>query len=595
MNSSFTLNASSLWQAIKITFGQCPAQSGIWLLLLIFRALSIPILVWLTGHITDVVTTSESLDVKQYVVLSVLWLASLTVGSALSPWISYLQASIGEASLITIQLRLINSINSIPDLNMLEKKSFYHDLSFAQRNLETTPVNFVFQCEATLESGITIVALLSIIGSFSWLVATIVLISAVPHVLMRQYLAKINFWNARMATQEWQEIQYCASSINDPSFAKETRLFHNTKFFSEKTKMFFSLLNDRLIGEKYKSTVYPIPTIILLQAGAVISLIIFVQDFKASIIGAGAFVILLQSLYSIQRKLESATETFNLIFWNLLTFKAVFRIFEVKPAIVVASNPIPIESEDNIEIFFDKVCFSYPGGPRILKDLSFTWKFGEKLALVGENGSGKSTVVKLLLRFYDPDSGVIYVNNRPIEEYDLKQWRGLIAAVFQDFGRYEYSIFENMYFDNPSKNIFKSETDKILDQCGLLKVVENLPEGIETRLGKRFGTSDLSGGQWQKLAIARAMCKRASIMIWDEPTAALDPNIESEIYRLFETLSKGKSTLMITHRLGATAMADKILVLSGGHIVESGSHEELINSNGMYMKMFLKQASWYDR
>jgi ABC-type multidrug transport system fused ATPase/permease subunit len=574
------ISLSHFLRALSSTFGESPGLTTIWCLLVILRALSVPMLIWLTGYIIGMVTSSEPLDTGRCILIAILWLASLTIGSAFSPWISYFQAKIGCAAQKALQMRLINALNSVPDLSMIERKSFHEDLSFSLRELDTIPGYFIGQSAKAFESIVATLALAFIIAKVSWIILIIVLISIVPHLLVTRSLIKHNYWMARLATQEWRETQLCASSITNLSFAKETRLFGCESYFINKSIINFSKLKELLLASKFKSTIYPIPTLLLLQIGSVLSLLVLLHDFRVGVIGSAAIVVILQSLYAFHGQLETALGTYHVFMRYLLTFSAIFRVIEIKPSIVTNTNPLPIGIADGIEVRFDNVCFSYPGGQQVLKNISFTWKQGQNFALVGENGSGKSTIVKLLLRFYDPDSGVIYINNRPIKDYDLGQWRDVIAPVFQDFGRYEYSIMENLYFAKPPENT--EDTMEILNRCGLLSLIQSLPDGINTRLGKRLGTTDLSGGQWQKLAIGRALCKPSSMMILDEPTAALDPNTESDIYQLLETLSRGKSTLMITHRLGSTKMADLILVLSENQIVESGTHEELMKAKGIY-------------
>jgi len=251
----------------------------------------------------------------------------------------------------------------------------------------------------------------------------------------------------------------------------------------------------------------------------------------------------------------------------------------------------------NFDIEFDNVYFKYPGTEKeILKGLSFKVKNSEKLSIVGQNGEGKSTMVKLLLGLFSPDSGEIRIGGEPISAYSQCARQKMFGAVFQDFVRYSVTLAEN---------VGVGSVDKIGDAAaiGLAMVkgkadtfVGGLPNGIETLLGRDFeGGVDLSGGQWQRVAIARAFMGDKPILILDEPTSQLDPMAESEIYSDFATVSEGKTSIFITHRLGSTLITDRILVISDGKVIENGTHESLVKSGGLYSEMFHAQKQWYKK
>ncbi len=583
---------SSFLQACTITFGQSPLYSFAWLTLLILRALSFPFTVWLTGQIIDEILVFEDASMWHQIKLGALWLLSLTIASAVTPWHTYFQYAIADVSLKQLQSDLIGKLHQTPDLTMLESKSFHDDLSFVQRCLEYTPGNFISTCGRIIENLITSVALIAIVLQVSWLVGLIMLAALLPHALMMKFLAKYNHWNARLNTEPWKEIQYCSLSLNDEAISKESRFFSLGNYLVDKTQLHFDKLNRQLKSARFKSTSYPIPTLLILQLGSVISLLLVLQDFQAGLISAAAIVVVLQSLYGIQSRLEALLEAANFVTYYLLNFNAIFRVQAIQAKIQLAKSPLPLVPQQEVNIRFEDVSFAYEGGPLVLDKISFTWNWGENIALVGPNGSGKSTIVKLLLRFLDPTSGTIYLNNKPLQEYDLEQWRSLISPVFQQFGQYQYSVRENLIFANP--NFSDDQLKQLLTQVGLNNWFASLPQGLDTRLGKQFGNTDLSGGQWQKLAIARALAKSNSLMVLDEPTAALDPLVESELYQLFAKICQGKSSLMITHRLGSTKLADKIVVLKEGRIIEAGDHHKLMALKGQYAQMYLAQSSWYD-
>lgn len=252
---------------------------------------------------------------------------------------------------------------------------------------------------------------------------------------------------------------------------------------------------------------------------------------------------------------------------------------------------------EDFSIEFKDVHFRYPGTDRdVLKGLSFTIKNGEKVSIVGENGEGKSTMVKLLLGLFSPDKGEIFVGGKTLSTFSLEHRIKLFGTVFQDFSRFNITLKENIVIGGLSDVDDDSKLDNIIKKAGLFDTVENLPDKKESLLGKEFeGGTDLSGGQWQRVAMARALYGDKPILILDEPTSQLDPMAESALYGEFAQIANGKTSLFITHRLGSTAITDKIIVISGGVVAQTGTHDELLNSGGLYADMFESQKSWYNR
>ena len=252
---------------------------------------------------------------------------------------------------------------------------------------------------------------------------------------------------------------------------------------------------------------------------------------------------------------------------------------------------------EQFDIEFKDVWFKYPGTDRhILKGISFVVNDGEKVSIVGENGEGKSTMVKLLLGLFSPDKGEILVGGKPLARFSLEQRIRLFGTVFQDFSRFNITLEENVTIGDLSQTGNQAKFEGALKKASLEEVVESLPEREKTLLGKQFeGGTDLSGGQWQRIAMARALYGNRPILILDEPTSQLDPMAESALYREFAEITKGKTSLFITHRLGSTAVTDQIIVLSDGVVVEAGTHAELLRADGLYAEMFESQKSWYDR
>ncbi|MBD0375626.1 MAG: ATP-binding cassette domain-containing protein, partial [Flavisolibacter sp.] len=286
---------------------------------------------------------------------------------------------------------------------------------------------------------------------------------------------------------------------------------------------------------------------------------------------------------------------FSTVSQGAIYLRDFYEFFEIKPKIVASHNPKPFPKPIQEGFTFENVSFKYANSNNWAnQNLNFTLHAGEKLALVGENGAGKTTLVKLLARLYDPTEGRILLDGYDLREYDLDELRAEIGIIFQDYLRYQMTTSENIAVGNINERenhrLIVNSAKKSLASA----VIEKLPDKYEQMLGRYFNSGiELSGGEWQKIALARAYMKNAQLMILDEPTAALDARSEFEVFQRFAELTKDKSAILISHRFSTVRMADRILVLDKGEIIEMGSHEELLKMDGLYASLFELQAMGY--
>jgi ATP-binding cassette subfamily B protein len=267
----------------------------------------------------------------------------------------------------------------------------------------------------------------------------------------------------------------------------------------------------------------------------------------------------------------------------------------MKPTVASKIDGLPAPSPVTRGFEFRNVSFVYPGTDRrVLSNFTFTLRPGERVALIGENGQGKTTVVKLITRLYDPTEGQILLDGIDLREYDLADLHAEIGVIFQDFMRYEMTARENIAVGRIEVPHTHMEIEHAAEKSLAAGVIERLHGGYDQMLGRRFETGvDLSGGEWQKLALARAYLRDAQLLILDEPTAALDARSELEVFERFAELTQGKMALLISHRFSTVRMADRIVVLEGGRLVEEGSHSQLMSLGGRYAAMFEMQAASY--
>ena len=309
----------------------------------------------------------------------------------------------------------------------------------------------------------------------------------------------------------------------------------------------------------------------------------------------GTLTFLAGSFRQSRGLIQSVLIALSSIYEQSLYLSDLFTFFDVQPTVVSRNGAKPVPRPMQTGFRFENVGFRYPGSQRwAVRHLTFSFQPHERIALVGENGAGKTTLVKLLARLYDPDEGHIVLDGIDLRDYDLDSLRQNIGIIFQDFVRYDFILREN---------IGVSQIDALSDDARIRQaaqrsladsVVQRVPQGYDQMLGKRFDNGvELSGGEWQKVALARAYMREAQVLILDEPTAALDARAEYEVFLRFAELTKGRMAVLISHRFSTVRMADRILVLKGGELVDDGTHEELVARGGLYAELFSLQAAGY--
>lgn len=502
-------------------------------------------------------------------------------------------------SLLTERLTLASSVRLMEhaatlDLEDFEDAEFQDQLDRARRQ-SSGRMTLMSQLFSQLQDTITIVTFAGGLVVYNpWLIVLLVV------ALIPAFLGEAHF-NARTysldfgRTPERRELDYIRQTAASNESAKEVKIFDLNRFLIDRYRQLSEgyFRDNRRIASKRAlwGTVFTaIGTV-----GYYAAYIWIIGQTLAGALTLGDLTFLSSSFRRLRTLLEGLLSSFSSTTSQALYLNDLFDFFKVEPEIVSPASPIPVPEPIRSGFVFEDVGFWYPGSERwAVRHLSFTLNVGETLALVGENGAGKTTLVKLLTRLYDPDEGRILLDGRDLRDYDLDQLRGAMGVIFQDFVRYNLTARDNIAVGRIDA---REDIDRIrhaADRSLAAPVIEHLPRGYDQMIGKRFQNGvELSGGEWQKIAIARAYMRDAQVLVLDEPTAALDARSEFEVFERFRELRAGRSAILISHRFSSVRMADRILVLSGGQVEAIGTHEELLAAGGRYAELFELQAAGY--
>ncbi len=451
--------------------------------------------------------------------------------------------------------------------------------------------SLLFGFQSALQVTIAFVSL----AKLNWVFAIVIAFMAIPEFIDQAYRSKLAYgiWDAEGPMRK--RFGYLSHLIQHHKEVKEIKMFRLADKFLTEVKNIqqkFYDYNKDLAIKRYVSGIgfNALGTIVFV---GVEIYVIFQALARKVTVGDISFYTGVVS--NFQNGLGGLLRNVNEVFDSSLYVKSIFEVLDSKPILEQSKKQIKLNLKKPPVIEFREVDFIYPDTKaKILNNFSLVINPGEKIAFVGENGAGKSTIIKLLARFYDVNAGEILINGVNIKDLDLDNWYQYLGVLLQDFNRYEDPARENIYFGNVDSKMELNEIISAATSAGAHQMIQKFDKGYEQMLGRMFeGGVELSGGQWQKIALARAFFRNAPVLVLDEPTASIDAKAESEIFNKVEKLSKDKTVIIISHRFSTVRNADKIYVIDGGKIVENGSHEELMKIAGQYAALFKLQAKGY--
>lgn len=555
--------------------------------------------VWLAGRLIDEVVKAIANgggngQIRPVAILAVAQLALFLASGLLQTLGNISQQLLQEQLTIHVQLLIMEHANTL-DLADFENAAYYDQLQQAQKESANRPVAMVAGVFSLVRTAITFATMIALLLGLSPWVAAAALLSPIPAFISGSRYGWWGFQLMRRQSPVRRLMSYLTTLLTTDEFNKEIKLYTlGDHFIGRYRTVAGEYYQDtrRLLIRRYLAGFGWGALTTIASSGTYLYVAILAIRGTITL---GSLTVFTQAAQQVQGAFQGLLGGIQGIYENGLYLSTLYDLIDRRPAIRPPENPVPVRRPFRQGIEFRHVTFRYPGNETpALDDITFTIASGETVALVGRNGAGKTTIVKLLGRLYDPESGQILIDGHDVRDYDPQDLRREFGMMFQDYATYQLSARENVGVGNVERVGDLAAIATAAEHGGADDVIARLPNGYETTLGKWFeGGHQLSGGEWQKVALSRAFMRDAQILILDEPTAALDAKAEHDLFSRIRSLTRGRIALFISHRFSTTRMADRILVLDHGRLIEQGTHEELMALGGQYADLFELQAASY--
>jgi ATP-binding cassette subfamily B protein len=546
---------------------------------------------WVGKAIMDAIVAGDGSAALRYILVEL----GLIVGQALvQRALGLIRALLGARLGIDINVQILEKALTL-ELRHFEDAEFYDQLTRARREASSRPVSVVNESFQLIQNGLTLAGYILLLVRFSGWAVLALAAAAVPATLVEMRYSTAAFRLRNWRSPDTRRLTYLEYVLANDNHAKEVKLFGLGPMLLARYKALAETFyrEDRGLAVRRAIWAYLLS---LLATGASYGIYV-VMAIQAA---RGRMTIGDLTLYTVafrqgQQAFQSILTAVGGMYEDNLYMSNLFKFLEI-PTEAPRPLPAPAAVKEDDGIRFENVGFRYPGAEAwALRNLDVFIPKGQSLALVGHNGAGKTTFIKLLTRLYEPTEGRILLDGRDLRSWDFEALRARIGVIFQDFNEYQLKVRENVGVGSVGHMEDDLRLHRAVDSGGATEVVAGLKEGLDTALGRWFANGvELSGGQWQKIALARAfMREEADILVLDEPTAALDAEAEHAVFERFRQLTRGRTSILISHRFPTVRMADRIIVLEGGRIIETGTHAELVAAGARYAKLFALQAQGY--
>jgi ATP-binding cassette subfamily B protein len=598
--SKVFLAFKELPRVIRLVWSVSPLLTTSMALISLVRGFLPALSVWISGGLIGSVVdaifsrTHSLAEVWFYVIAQLV----VSVAQSLLGTLSNIsQQLLQERTGNRVQLMILEKANTL-DLAFFEDSEFYDKLRNASDESMYKPMQMISQLFDFIRTLVTLFSMLLILLRLAWWLALVALLLPIPSFISSSRYGWRGYRKMRQESPERRKMVYLNRLLTVDTYNKEIKLFSLGQFFikqyEELAEKFYEENRKIVIGRYLAGFAWSSLSTI---ANSAIYIYVALETV-ARVINIRDLTRYTQAVMQVGQNFQGVLDGFSSIYENNLFVGTLYEFLEYEPRILSPQEPQPLPRDPatlGLDIEFRDVSFTYPGKTQAaLKHVSFTIKAGESIALVGRNGAGKTTLVKLLTRLYDPDEGQILVGGRDIRDYEIEELRREVGVIFQDYVTYYMTAHENIGVGRIDDIENLEMVERAAGKSGANSVITKLPSGYQTMLGRWFKDGfQLSGGEWQKVALARAFMRDAPILILDEPTSSLDAQAEYEIFTKFRHLTEGKTAIFISHRFSTVRLADRIFVIEQGVVKESGSHAELIALNGRYAELFNLQAEAY--
>lgn len=555
--------------------------------------------VWLSKLLVDAVVGAVTSGSGTAALPEVMLLVALQFGLGAASNIAGTAANICQQLLQEqvsnrIQLLVMRHANEL-DLVFFERPQFYDLLQTVQREAAFRPVQMVQTAFMLIRQILTFVSLLALLVNLEWFIAAAALIAPIPAFVSSARYGWQGYQMMRWQSPLRRMMSYLTNLLTTDIYNKEVKLFTLGDFFINRFsglfQRYYSEMRGLVIRRYVAGALWSMLTV--LTSGLTFLYVAF--RALGGAISVGGLTLYVQAADGVSQAFSTVLGALQSMYEHQLYLQTLFELLDFKPLVQAPAQPIPFRRPIQSGIEFRDVTYTYEGKDEPAIDhVSFKIDKGETVAIVGHNGAGKTTLVKLLARLYDPQEGQVLIDGHDVREYDPDVLRNEFGVLFQDFVSYQFSARENIGIGRLERLDDADAIAEAATKSGASRVIEGLPQGYETVLGKWFdGGVNLSGGEWQKVALGRAFMREAQILILDEPSAALDARAEFELFSRLQELAHGRTAIFISHRFSTVRRADRILVFEQGRLIESGTHEELVALGGRYAELFNLQAASY--
>lgn len=586
-------------ESLKLVWNSTPGWTFANIVMSVLRSIFPLLLIWLLKVVVDDITQAvkAGAGVSE---MNILWpvLAVVIIwflDEASSDFSNYVRKK--QAFRLEIYMYGLLHAKAIKlDLINFERPEYFDCLSRASREAPWRPNSILNNLVSMLRGLLSLILMAGLILTLHWTLAVLLLVANIPGIWLRLYYADILYNFQRQQTPEARKSAYFNWLLTGDRPSRELRLFGLGNYFIGLFKKSFMKQKEEEINIIRRRTVIELISNLFKASALLITLLFIARQTIGGRLSLGQMAMFLLAFRQGMMYIKDLFGALAGLYEDSLFIGDTFEFLNLKES-VTAELPVVTPAPLKKTITVENLSFTYPGNNFMtISNVSFEIKKGEIIALVGPNGAGKSTLVRLLCRLYDPDSGYIKYDENDIRNIDPEAYRKHFSVVFQDFMLYNLTAGENIRMGNIDEKDPDTRIQSSASATGVHKLISNLPDGYDTAIGNLFDDSrELSWGEWQKIALARALFRDAPVLILDEPSSALDADTEYDIFSRFREIVKGRTSILISHRFTNVSLADRIIVLDNGSIAESGTHEELMKRGGIYFTMFSKQSNRFNQ